>query len=486
MRRDRLLSAVVLLAVVLRVAPWLWPHVLLGVQESDDGVYYAASGALLGGLLPYRDVLIVHPPGVSVLLLPFAALGAATTDPIGLAAARVAMVAVGVANLLLVHRLALRLPADAGRARAAALVAATVYAVSPGAVTAEHTVLLEPLVNLLCLLGVTVLLDGPSRRRAALAGVLVAVAVSVKLFACLYVAVLVLWLLVRRQTGRAVALAAGALLGASAIIGPFALTTRTAFWRDVVLTQLQRPADATDGGVLRLGDLAGLELLHVGAVVVLLALVVALVRLPRPGPEAALWLVLAGTAAASFLSSPSYFPHYAAFVAPPLALVLHRLVAHRRATALVALLLVVSAAGSVIDVARSRGQDDHRTAQALVPFDACVFSELVSFAVAADLFALPSAACPGWIDGRGVAYTHAGDFPSDRSFYPAGFVADEAWQQELRSQLGAADALLLGEPAGEVPEWAPATRAYVLAHFARVRGFTGPGHASMELWRRTS
>lgn len=484
--RDRALLGVVVVAVALRIAPWLWPHTFLGIQESDDGVYYAASRALLGGLLPYRDVTIVHPPGVSVLLLPFALLGRATSDPVGLAAARLAVVAVAVANLLLVHRLALRLPAPAGRARLAALTAAAVYALSPGAVVAEHTVLLEPLVTLLCLLAVVVLLDGRSRRRAVAAGVLLALAVSVKLFACLYAAVLVGWLLSRRQVRRAAGVTAGAVLGAAVVIGPFALLAPSAFVRDVVLTQLQRPADATDSGLLRLGDLLGLELLHVGGVLAAVALAVLLVRLGRPAPEPLLWLALLVLGGAAFLSSPSYFPHYAAFLAPPLALVLHRPVAARRGTALVAGLVLTMAAGSVVDVVRSRGQGDPERIRAVVPADACVFSELVSTGVAAGLFSLPTKDCPGWIDGRGVAYTRAGDFPADRDYYPAGFVEDEGWQAELRTQLVAADALLLGESAHDVPEWSEQTRAYVLGHFRQALVSPGPGHASVQVWLRTS
>jgi len=53
-----------------------WPsHNLFGVLEYDDGVYYAAARLLLDSYLPYSDFSIVHPPGVSLVLLPAAVFG---------------------------------------------------------------------------------------------------------------------------------------------------------------------------------------------------------------------------------------------------------------------------------------------------------------------------------------------------------------------------------------------------------------------------
>ena len=120
-RSTPLLAIICLVAIALRAYPFFQPHTFLGVMEVDDGVYYGASRMLLDGLVPYRDFLIVHPPVTSVLLLPSALIGSWFGDPVGLASARVLMVAVGVANVLLVHRLALRLPGASPRA---ALVAA--------------------------------------------------------------------------------------------------------------------------------------------------------------------------------------------------------------------------------------------------------------------------------------------------------------------------------------------------------------------------
>src|SRR6476661_2472269 len=79
--------AAALVAVVARLVPVLRGGGLFGLGNYDDGVYYAAGTALLHGLIPYRDYLFLHPPGIVLLLAPF---GLAGHDPTGLATARLA------------------------------------------------------------------------------------------------------------------------------------------------------------------------------------------------------------------------------------------------------------------------------------------------------------------------------------------------------------------------------------------------------------
>ena len=102
----------VVVGVALRTLVW-WPsHNLLGVLEYDDGVYYAAARLLLDSYLPYSDFSIVHPPGVSLVLLPAAVFGYFLGDPIGMVAGRVEMQLVVALNIVLVYRLAALLPGD--------------------------------------------------------------------------------------------------------------------------------------------------------------------------------------------------------------------------------------------------------------------------------------------------------------------------------------------------------------------------------------
>lgn len=460
------LRAVLAVAVLLRVVPWLLPHTFLGVQESDDGVYYASARLLLDGQVPYRDVTIVHPPGIAVLLAPFAAVGALLGDSVGMALARLAMVGVAVLNTVLVHRLAQRVPG------VNPLLAAAVYAVMPNAVVAEHTVLLEPVVSLLCLTALLVL-----PRRPFLAGVLCAAGVAVKLFAGAYVLVLLAWLLWQRRDAL-IAYAAGLLAGTALLVGPLLAAAPHAFVTDVVRTQLERPADAADHGLARVTDLLGLHWTSpVIGTALLVALLVALARQGRPAPERVLWLGVLGVGAVAFATSPSYFPHYAAFLAPALGIVLAGVARPLGAAFLVGMVLTTT-----FDLARdSRPQDDWHAAGERIPDGACVWSELASYPIAAGVFRPPTSDCPGWVDGRGVAYTRAGDWPKDRSFYPAGFRADQGWQAETREQMSHADWLLLG---AEVPELDDTTWAYVRTHFTRVQVLHGPKHAAGEVWRR--
>ena len=477
-----------LVGLALRVAPWLHAHTFLGVQEYDDGVYYGAAKALLHGLLPYRDFTIVHPPGSTVALLLFAALGSVFGDPVGLAGARAAVAVLAVANIVLVHRLAQLLPTAPSRARAVPLLAAAVYAVLPNAVQAEHTVLLEPLVNTLCLSATLLLLLG--RRSAVLVGALCALALSVKLFAGVYVLALLGWLLLTGKHRLVLPYLAGLGGGLAVVVLPFAAAAPERFWHNVVVTQLSRPLDASVSGMHRLADLVGLGALPVALPLVLALVLVAVLRAGRDWrTPVTLWLAVGLATSLAFALSASYFPHYGAFLTPPLALVLagavSRPLAGRLPLAGVAVLLVVFAGSSVRADARLTGQPDLRRAATGVPAGSCVFSEDASLAVAAGLFTLPGPRCPGWIDGRGVSYDGNTGWPKDRSFYFAGFTGDPRWQAELQRQLAHADFLLLSNAPGQLPEWSSATRAYAELHFRPVLVLPASGRGGGQFWRRS-
>jgi 4-amino-4-deoxy-L-arabinose transferase-like glycosyltransferase len=470
---------VVLLGLLLRVYPWLQPHGFLGVLEQDDGVYYGAARLLLEGQLPYRDVTIIHPPGSALLLTPFATLGVLLGDPIGMAAARLVVAAVAVANTVLVHRIAHRL-SGSGRT---ALLAAAVYAVMPNAVVAEHTVLLEPLVNLACLLALLLLLTRAGDRSTTAAGVLLAVGISIKLFGAAYLLAVLVWLLATRQHRRLGRLAAGVGIGAGVTLLPFFLAAPHAFWQDVVVTQAARPQGADRAG--RLVDLVGFGPLPLALGIPLALVLVALLVRRTPPPYRLWWGVLALSTAA-FVVSSTYFPHYAAFLAPALALVLTAPPINPIRYAGLVAVLVGFTAGSLVDDGRTRGQGDLRALGDLVPPGSCVFAEHVSVAIAADVFSPPSADCPGWLDGRGLLYSRSTDWPRDRDFYFEGFTGNARWQAELLDQLEHADVLLIKDRPDRIPEWAPATRAYVQAHFEQIAVSPGRDHAQASLWRRVS
>ena len=61
------------------------------------------SSSLLAGRVPYKDFLLLHPPGVMVVLAPFAELGRLTSDSFGMTVARLAVMALGALTAVLVY-----------------------------------------------------------------------------------------------------------------------------------------------------------------------------------------------------------------------------------------------------------------------------------------------------------------------------------------------------------------------------------------------
>jgi 4-amino-4-deoxy-L-arabinose transferase-like glycosyltransferase len=495
------LFAVIGVAAVLRLAPWLKPHVLLGVMEYDDGVYYAASRSLLHGLVPYRDFTIVHPPLTALLLLPAASIGALFGDPAGMAAARVEVLLAELINVWLVYRLT-RIAAGGadGFRRLAPLFAAALYAVAPGAVAAGHTVLLEPLTNLLTLTAMLLLLRRPgSARGVAMSGALLAAALGIKVFAAVYLAVAVVWLCVTAKR-RLVAFAAGFATAAVLVFAPFAIAAGPGrLWRDLVTTQLTRPADGSMSVGDRVRSMTGLTALSVPVsllVVTLCAILAAaiLATARRRGlplsPQVSLWAVLAAGIAVAFARSPSYFDHYAGFFAAPLDVLAGVVLAASSATGLtwraagagVALALAVPATfWSIKGDVTWRSVPSMQAVDAHVPPGACIYSDAVSLAVAADRFRPPSPSCPGWLDGRGqnLVWTGSRRVPH---FYPRGFLVNRRWQQQTQRQLDAAAFLLVRSDPTRMPEWTPSLRAYVAHRFQLV--WTAGGRIPAQLWAR--
>ena len=131
------LAGIFVLAVAVRLTGVLRAAGLYGLGNYDDGVHFAAALGLVNGLVPYRDFLLLQPPGVVLALAPFAALSWLIGEPDAMAVARVSWMLLGGVNAVLCG-LVLK-PVS----RVAGLVAALFYALSIGAVYVEHTTLLE-------------------------------------------------------------------------------------------------------------------------------------------------------------------------------------------------------------------------------------------------------------------------------------------------------------------------------------------------------
>jgi 4-amino-4-deoxy-L-arabinose transferase-like glycosyltransferase len=314
-------AGIAVVAFLSRLIPVLRGGGLFGVDTYDPSVYYAAAVGLFSGRLPYQDFLLLHPPGILIALQPFAALGAVVGDPDAMASARVAFMLLGAGSTLLVYRIL------TPQHRYAALVGAGAYAVWYPAVYSERSVRLEAVATFVVLVGILLLqrwLAEPSTILMLGAGAMFGLGAAVKIWGVVPVVVLLIWLAWRhgwRPAAVALAGAAGAVL---LVLVPFGMAWPE-LWRMVILDQLGRPRTAALVIAGRFVDILGLAFLPR-----LVAIVPAL--LLGAATLAALWLAWRNTLGQLFvlltvasgltlLASPTWFGHYAAFLAAPLCLV---------------------------------------------------------------------------------------------------------------------------------------------------------------------
>lgn len=321
-RRTPTWPAFVVAAVALccRLVPVLRGGGLVGKDVYDPSVYYAAAVGLATGRLPYRDFLLLHPPGVLLVLQPFVAIGTAFGDPFGMASARVGFMLMGAASTVLVYRLLLR------QSLAAALAGASLYAVWFPAIYSERSVFLESLGTLLLLLGVTAVLGARPGTRGSvwtvLGGVALGFSACVKIWGVVPLAALAAWLWWRRGRSAALRFTLGSAAAVVAVCLPFAVLGPQ-MWRMVVLDQLARTPPGA-GPLERLRVILGLGPVpaSVGVLPLVLAAGVTLVavRVALGGVDGQLYVVLTAACSATLLVESTWFSHYAAFAAAPLCL----------------------------------------------------------------------------------------------------------------------------------------------------------------------
>jgi len=147
------IASCAMIALFLRGYQLARPGYLLGVTEYDDGVLFGNALRLVTGVIPYRDFSMVQPPGGMLLMVPAALLAKVAGTAWGLAAARLLTVGADTANVVLLGVLVRH------RGPLTASLACGLYAVNPDAISAAHTFLLEPWLNLFCLLGAVAIFD---------------------------------------------------------------------------------------------------------------------------------------------------------------------------------------------------------------------------------------------------------------------------------------------------------------------------------------
>ena len=334
LRDLAILAGMVTLALAVRLIPVLRGGGLFGTMTYDDGVYFGSAVALLDGRIPYRDFLLLHPPGILIVLAPFAALGHLIGDPAAFASSRLAFMVLGAVNVVLVTLVASR----AGRR--AALVAGALYVVWEGAANVERTTwLIAPQSTLLLL--ALLALAGPRRRpeswvpgvrRCAVAGLLLGLNVGIQVWGVVPLAIVLGWLVaihrrrLRASLGPVLTTGFGAVVAVAIVWGPFLLVAGPQMVRYVVLDQAGRSlGHATI--VDRMRSMEAFSLHHgnghwvpnILVVAIYVTAVVAIAWAARRRPVSRLWAaILAAQVGVLFLAPP--FPHYSGWLAPTAAL----------------------------------------------------------------------------------------------------------------------------------------------------------------------
>lgn len=503
-------SVVVLLATGLALALRLYqltrPGYLLGVTEYDDAVDLGVAIRLVHGVLPYRDFVLVQPPGIALLMAPIALLAKITGMSSGIAVARILTACAGAASVTLAGLLVRH------RGVLVTTVTCGLLAVYPASLEAAHTILLEPWTVLFCLIGALAIFDGdqltPSTKRLAWGGVAFGFAGAVKVWAVLPVLVVLVISWPRLSRRRWLAYPAGVALGFGVPVLPFLAIAPSAFFHSVVTVQLSRVDLGRAREWLRLVSLTGLSdvrsLTRVAALgaaaaiaaFVVLCLVGAWRRTGRSPPDLERFAI--GGAAvilAAFLWPTDYSPHYSAFFAPFLAMSIAlpagRMVAGQQpsesrarsgrsgATLLagsLTVLAVIALSGMAFiegrHLAKLAAGNPAAAAQRQIPAGACVVTDLTALTLVSDRFTSSVPGCSPMIDPIGTDYdlsdgrngvSGAGRVPAVQRFWANAFRhAQYVW---LTCTPAASPRC---QTTNRRIPWTPALLAYFKSHFKAI------------------
>jgi hypothetical protein len=373
------LVAILACAALLRAMPLLTPNGAQASADFDEGVYLSAAGLLSEGHMPYRDFVLLHPPGLLLTLWPLTSLAPELLDWSSvLVAARWLAVVVGVVNVGLLMAVTAR-----WQGRAAGLVAAVLYAAYPSAVSVEGHALLEPFVVLFVLLAARVWLTPESLhpgRRGGAAGILFAFAGLIKLTGGLaFLGLLVSPPHKGDRTGRlwAVATASATVV---VVLAPFvAVSGVDRIWQQVILAQIERPGGDLQGGSVlglhdRLAQTGRLGAFSADAVpaafglgAILLVAGVAAWAWVRGGRDGRFWVGCLAGLLLPPLFAPDWYAQYPAPAAVPMCALLgaasvralsllrkHRPVVARVGTAALVLFLAAGVVDAFRDAVRNR------------------------------------------------------------------------------------------------------------------------------------
>jgi hypothetical protein len=427
-----------LLALAIRLFTLSRPGSLTGITEYDDGVYLGGSIRITEGQLPYLNFASVQPPGIFELMLPVALFAKLTTTVKALALARLLTALASTACIPLVGNLV--------RYRGAVVtaVACGVLAVYPPDITTAHTLLLEPWMNLFCLIAINLAFRRGHLARPSMlgwAGVVLGLAGAIKYWAVAPALVLlVICLLLKPDRVRRVRdYLIGLVVGFGVSVGPFLAAAPVTFIRSTITDQAAREGSYVAFGV-RLANLTGLidvytqsgrlkldpgansmfaagtsaisdshsiGWLPIVAALVLIAAMAAGFAWQSRRLSQLEWLSLATLVIATVMITgySAFFYHYADFPAPWLALSLGSaagaLAGHQRWSLVVIRVFAVVIVLVAIVQVRELYPTRHSGAEAVaheIPPGACVVTDEVSLSIAADRFTNLPPGCPDIID----------------------------------------------------------------------------------------
>jgi alpha-1,2-mannosyltransferase len=505
------------LALGLRLFILSRPLFLTGVTEYDDGVYLGGAIRLISGSVPYHEYAFVQPPGILLLMAPVAVIAKVSTATHAMAAARLLTVLASAACVPLVGHLVRY------RGVFVTLVSCGILAVYPDDITTAHTLILEPWMNLLLLIGVCAAFRRgrlTSPRRLFWAGVAIGFAGAVKYWAVLpALALLAVCLVTPASAGaagrrRKWTYGLGVLAGFAVPVLPFAAAGPGLYLRSTLLDQASRAGSAVPAS-LRLAHITGLIdilnakgqiNLHSGThslfasggaaatptasagwasfiVAGVAAAVLALGYLWRPRRSSPLeWFALASclSAVVALLAYSAFFYHYADFVAPWLAIsfgcaagTLCRAFADRpgarRSLIAVATALVLGLA--VFQARELSGL--HTTSiypdRAVIPAGACVVTDEVSMTLAANRFST-QAGCPDVLDSLAATLVEDNGI-SVQGGAKASARAVSAWTWIF----GHAEYVWLSSDSSRRIPWTHGLERWFASHFKRLKVHRGLG-----------
>jgi hypothetical protein len=317
-------------ALLVRLGPPVVSGGIRGIYGLDDGVYFSAAQHLIAGVLPYRDFVFAHPPGVMLLLAPIAALAKLIGDNWAFVIARVLVTLIGATSAVLVAVLLRRY------GRAAALAGGMLYAVWGAAANAERTIALDPFASVLLLTALLVLRSVIASARSAMAaGALLGLSLAIKLWAIVPILVVLLMVAAKAGLRRAGGYLAGVAAVAAAVCIPFFAFAPDRMWQDIILLQLNRPYEGVPllmriqsfGSIFVPGRFGPLPqpCWFLGAVVVVLLMlwpILAAVTRRQPAGrwENGWWSLIGLAQITTLILSPSFYQHYPNFASPVLCL----------------------------------------------------------------------------------------------------------------------------------------------------------------------